>query len=71
MPDGRVIWLNPVPNIRFEGGPAPCTIIGTSRFQNQLTLYLRVPILDAYGEGYVVYLVHVDSAYRDLPWQQT
>ena len=67
----RIEWLDPVPAIRFEGGPVPCTIIGTSRFLDELTIYLRIPIVDAYGEGYIVYLCTVSSAYRDRPWQQT
>ena len=67
----RITWLDPIPSIRFDGGPVPCTVIGTSRFQGQLTIYLRVPYVDAQGEGYIVYLVNVASAYRDLPWQQT
>ena len=45
-----VEWLDPIPAIRFEGGPLPCTIIGTSRFGTELTIYLRIPIVDAYGE---------------------
>ena len=67
----RIVWLDPVPSIRFEGGPVPCVIIGTSRFQNELTIYLRIPVADARGDGYIVYLCTVYSAYRDLPWQQT
>ena len=66
-----VEWLDPVPAIRFEGGPLPCTIIGTSRFGTELTIYLRIPVVDAFGEGYIVYLCTVSSAYRDLPWQRT
>ena len=45
-----VEWLDPIPAIRFEGGPLPCTIIGTSRVGTELTIYLRIPIVDAYGE---------------------
>ena len=60
-----VEWIDPAPAVRFEGGPLPCTIIGTSRLPDgELTLYLRVPD----GEGYIIYLVTVTSAYRDQPW---
>ena len=71
MPGGWIVWLDPVPVVRFEGGPVLCQIIGTSRFQNELTLYLRIPIADAQGEGFIVYLCTVYSAYRSVPWQQT
>ena len=62
-----VEWIDPVPAIRFEGGPLACEIIGTSRFGDELTLYIRVPSDD----GFIVYLVTVTSSYRDLRWQRT
>ena len=66
-----IIWLDPIPNVRFVGAPVECAIIGTSQFQNQLTLYVRVPVVDQHGPGFIVYLATVDSAYRDVRWTRT
>ena len=66
----RVVWIDPIPNVRFEGAPVGCTIIGTSRFQGQLTIYVRVPIHDHLGYGFLVYVATVDSAYRDVHLMQ-
>ena len=67
----RVIWLDPIPNVRFEGAPVSCEIIGTCRFQDRITLYVRIPVHDHLGYGYVVYLATVDSAYRDVHWTRS
>ena len=67
----RLIWLDPIPNVQFIGAPVPCEIIGTSRFQDQITLYVRIPVHDHRGYGYVVFLASVDSAYRDIQWART
>ena len=67
----RLIWLDTIPNVQFSGAPVSCEIIGTSRFQDQITLYVRIPVHDAHGYGFVVYLATVDSAYRDIRWART
>ena len=72
MSTGRIQWLDPGPVIRFLGGdPVEALIIGTSRFQNDLTLYIQIPVAHAQGVGHVVYLCKVYSAYRHVAWQRT
>ena len=61
------IELDPIPNIRFEGGPAHCTIIATSFIQGELRLFVRISVTDKRGTSYVVYNCVADSAYRDIP----
>ena len=62
----RAVWIAPIPNVRFAGAPVDCMIIGTCRFQGQLTIYVRIPIHDHLGYGFLVYVATVDSAYRDV-----
>ena len=66
----RVEWLDPIPNVRFAGGPVECTITGTCRFMGRYQLYVRIPMHDHLGYGYLVYVATVDSAFRDVHLMQ-
>jgi hypothetical protein len=55
-----VQFLDPIPRIPFDGDPIIVEIIGTSRFLDDLTVYIRV----CYSVFSIVYLATVTGAYR-------